>query len=125
MDVIGEGKRDNRKGRPLKKPPLPEQLIKQVMPDDFLKELITVKLADEAASVIVVGNIGWILREKVSDNLIDGIVSFLCQRMIDFRKRLFHFLAVISRDGELDGIVIQNVRLLYTFSISYTKMKIK
>ena len=42
------------------------ELIKQVVPDKLLKKLVAIELADEAASVIVVGDVGRILGKKVA-----------------------------------------------------------
>ena len=99
--------------------------VKQVMPDQLLQEFVAVELADEAASVIVIRDIGRVFGEKIADDLVDGVVAPLRQRTVDSSQCLLHFLGVVCRHGEFYGVVIQNVRLLYTFSLSYTNSKAK
>ena len=102
--------------------PLPaiRQSVEQIMTNQLLQELVAVELADEAASVIVIRDIGRILGEKIADDLVDGIVALLRQGAVDLGENPLHFVRIVRRYGEFNGVVVQNVRLLYTFSLSYT-----
>ena len=46
------------------------------MLDQLLKQLVTVELADQAAGIVVVGNVGRILGQEITDYLIDGVKPF-------------------------------------------------
>ena len=94
--------------------------VKQIVAHELLQELVPVKLADEAACVVVIRDIGRVLREKIADDLVDGIVALLRQGAVDLGQDPLHFLGAFGRHGEFYGVVVQNVRLLYTFSLSYT-----
>ena len=97
--------------------------IEKVMPNQLLKKLVTVELADEAASIIMIGDIGGILREDVAYDLIDGVVAFLCQAMINLSENLLHFFGVVYGNSKFDRavkgvlrlILIHNARLLSCF----------
>ena len=99
--------------------------VKQVMPDQLLQEFVAVELADEAASVIVIGDISRIFGENVTDDLIDGIIALFSEGTVDLGEDLLHFLVCIYGYGKFDGIMIQDARLLFRFSLSYTNFPIK
>ena len=46
--------------------------VPQVLLHQLLEQLVPVQLADEGAGVVVVGDIGGVLREDVADDLVDG-----------------------------------------------------
>lgn len=99
--------------------------IEQIVSDQLLQKLVSVELADEAASVVVVCDIGRVFGEKIADDLVDGVVALFRQGTVDLGQSLLHFLGIIRRYGEFYGVVVQNVRLLCTFPLSYTKLQIK
>ena len=107
------------------KAPLQWILIEKIVPHKLLKKLIAVKLTDEAASVIVIGDIGRILGKNITDDLIDGVVALFGEGTVDLGENLLHFLVGIYGYSKLNGIMIQNARLLCLFSLSYTKFPIK
>ena len=52
------------------------------MLDQLLKQLVTVELADQAAGIVVVGNVGRILGQEITDYLIDGVIPFFAEGAI-------------------------------------------
>ena len=58
-------------------------LFVQIAGLQLLQQLVAVKTADEAAGVVVVGDIRRVLGEDVADELVDGIVSLFLQLVID------------------------------------------
>jgi hypothetical protein len=83
------------------------ELIKQVVPDKLLKKLVAIELADEAASVIVVGDVGRILGKKIAHDLIDRIIALFREGAIDLREDLLHLRTVVDRHAEFDRVMIQ------------------
>ena len=65
--------------------------VKQVMTDQLLKKLIPIQFADKAASVVVVCDIGRILGQQVTDDLIDRVVALLTQSAVDCGQNGLHF----------------------------------
>ena len=54
-------------------------LLSQIPPHQHLQQLITVDLADECAGTHVVGDIGGIFGENITNDLIDGVIAFFLQ----------------------------------------------
>ena len=116
-DVVG---RFIKTGLSLMRKPRASKSVEEIVPHKLLKKLITVQLADEAASVIVIRNVGRILRENISYNLVDGVVAHFRKRTIDLSENLLHFLVAVGRYGELYGIVlIHDAGLLPLFALFY------
>lgn len=69
----------------------------QVAGQQLLQQLVAVKAADEAAGVVVVGDVRRILREDVADELVDRVVAFDNKGMIHGSEDLFHFCFVVDR----------------------------
>ena len=94
--------------------PLATVLIEEIVTHKLLQQFVTVELADEAASIIVICNVGRVFRKNVADNLIDRVISFFGEGTIDLRQNLLHFVAAVSGDGELDSAMLfQSDYLLY------------
>ena len=66
-----------------------------------LQKFIAVDLADQRARMVVVGDIGRILGEDVSHDLIDGIVALFLQCTIDRRHDLLDLFVFFLIDVEL------------------------
>ena len=75
--------------------------VLQVAFDQDLQELIAVDLTDQRARMVVVGDIGRILGEDVSHDLIDGIVALFLQCTIDRRHDLLDLFVFFLIDVEL------------------------
>ena len=54
-------------------------LIEEVVPDQLLEQLITVELADQAAGIVVIGDIGGVLRKQIADDLVDRVVTLFAE----------------------------------------------
>ena len=78
------------------------------MLDQLLKQLVTVELADQAAGSVVVGNVGRILRQEITDYLIDGVIPFFAEGAIYGGQNALHLLTTVFRYHKLDGIVIHD-----------------
>jgi hypothetical protein len=78
------------------------------MLDQLLKQLVTVELADQAAGIVVVGNVGRILGQEITDYLIDGVIPFFAEGAIYGGQNALHFLTTVFRYHKLDGIVIHD-----------------
>ena len=75
---------------------VPKSILgEQLLPDEHLHQLVPVDLADHASGAVVVGNIGGILSQQVSDDLIDGVVAFFCQGLIHTPKNPAHIIAIV------------------------------
>lgn len=72
-------------------------LFVQIAGQQLLQQLIAVEAADEAAGVIVVGDIRRILGENVADELVDRVVAFDNKGMIHGSEDLLHFCFVVDR----------------------------
>ena len=75
----------------------------QIAPHQFLQQLITIQLADHAAGIVVIGDIGGILRQKITNDLIDGIIALFAQRFEDRTQGALHILFFVAGKGEFDG----------------------
>ena len=60
----------------------------EIIAHQLLQQLISIQLTDEGAGVIEVGDIGGILGEDIAYDLVDGVVPFLLQRVIDLGEDL-------------------------------------
>ena len=69
----------------------------QVAGQQLLQQLVAVKAADEAAGVVVVGDVRRVLGEDVADELVDRVVAFDNKGMIHGSEDLFHFCFVVDR----------------------------
>ena len=47
----------------------------QIAADQLLQKLVPIQLADHAAGIVVVGNVGGIFGQQITNDLVDGIVS--------------------------------------------------
>ena len=69
----------------------------QVAGQQLLQQLVAVKAADEAAGVVVVGDVRRVLGEDVADELVDRVVAFDNKGMIHGSEDLLHFCFVVDR----------------------------
>ena len=77
------------------------------MPNQLLKQLITVYLADEAPGVVVVvRDIRRVFGKQVTDDLIDGVIPFFTQRAVYGCEQCFHLLiGFIGNDNTIKFVV--------------------
>ena len=76
------------------------------MPNQLLKQLIAVYLADEAPGVVVVRDIRRVFGKQVTDDLIDGVIPLLLQCLIDCGQNVINLHILIVHNTEFAGIVI-------------------
>src|SRR5699024_11314751 len=70
-----------------------------VLLDQLLQQLVPIQLADQGAGVVVVGDIGRVLREDVPHDLIDGVVSFLLKGAVYGGQHLFDLRVLFIEIG--------------------------
>ena len=101
-------------------------LIKQIALDELLEELVPVQLTNHGAGVVVICNIGGIFGQKVPYDLIDGVVTLFAEGVENRTENPMHVFAVITGDGELNGVVVQHgFLLLCVMDPSYNKREAK
>ena len=79
---------------------VPEILLYQ-----FLQQLVPIQLADQGAGVVVVGDIGGVLREDVSHDLIDGIIALFLQRAVYATQDLLDLRVLFVLNAEFPGVI--------------------
>ena len=102
---------ENRRFSPLSISPGPiisflRRLLAQVFADQDLEQLIPVDLADQSPGVVVVGDIGGVLGEDITHDLIDGIIALFLQCLIDGGEDLVDLRVLFHRDAEFPGKIV-------------------
>ena len=64
----------------------------QVRTHQSLEQFVPVDFPDQASGIVVGGDVGGVLREDISHDLIDRIISFFVQCLIDFSQYLTDLL---------------------------------
>ena len=75
-------------------------LGEQIFPNQDLHQLVPVDLADQTAGIAVIGDIGGIFRQKVPDDLVNGVVAFLGKGVEHIPENAAHTLFVNVRSSE-------------------------
>ena len=78
------------------------------MLDQLLKQFVSIELADQAAGIVIVGDVGGVFRQEITDYLIDGVIPFFAEGAIYGGQNGLHFLTAVFRYHKLDGIVIHD-----------------
>ena len=81
-------------------------LLSQIPPHQHLQQLITVDLADECAGTHVVGDIGGVLRQDITHDLVDGVITLFLQCLIDGGQDVVNFSVLFHRDTEFTGKIV-------------------
>ena len=76
-------------------------LLEQIFAHQRLHQFIPVDLADHTAGIVVVGDVGGILGQQVSNDLVDGIVAFFSQGFVHTTENTAHILFIVAGYGEL------------------------
>jgi hypothetical protein len=84
-------------------------LVEQIALHQLLEQLVPVQLTDHAAGTIVVGDVGGILGEKITNDLVDGIVALLAQSVENTAKDSTHIVLIVTGNCKLDGVVVRHV----------------
>ena len=75
---------------------------------ELLQQLIAVELADQAAGIVVICDVSGVLRQEITDDLVDGVIAFFAECAIYRGQDRFHFLTAVLRYHKFDGVVIHN-----------------
>ena len=81
-------------------------LLAEIAAHERLQQFVAIQLADQRAGVVVVGDIGGILREDVADDLIDGVIPLFLQCLIDCGQNVINLHILIVHNTEFAGLVI-------------------
>ena len=95
-------------------------VVKKVLTNQCLHQLVPVDLADHAAGTPVVGDVGGVFCQQLSNNLVDGVVSLLGQGVKHTAQDHPHILLVV---GYIEGqsilirhghqLLFKRIRVLY------------
>ena len=77
----------------------------------LLHQLVAVDLADQAARVIVVGDVRRVLGEEIAYDLVDRVLTLLLQRVIYCGQRALHLLVGLVYKAEF-SCAVKHVCLL-------------
>ena len=87
-------------------------IIREVTAKELLEQFIPVDPADFAAGTVVVRNIGRILSQQISNDLVDGIVTFFGQGGEYIAQNLAHAFLIVSGNRKFDGTICHGIDLL-------------
>jgi hypothetical protein len=105
-----------------KAPGLMSGILEQIALDQRLHQFIPVQLADHASGIVVVGDIGGIFRKQITDDLINGIVTFFLQGVEHRAQDPAHAIPVVAGDCEfLCALVRHDFDLLMVIVVLYPK----
>ena len=94
----------------------------EIVLHQFLQQLVSIQLADHAAGIVVVGDIGGIFRKQITDDLINGIVTFFLQGVEHRAQDPAHAIPVVAGDCEfLCALVRHDFDLLMVIVVLYPK----
>ena len=91
--------------------------IKKFFASLTLQKLVPVQFADHAAGIVVIGDIGRVLCQQVTDDLVDRVVTFFVQGVGHTPEDTVHILFVITGNRELDGVFRHGIDLLYLINV--------
>ena len=86
--------------------------IGKILSDKLLQKLITVDLADETTGIVMICNICGVLLKDITDNLVDGIVTFFAECIINGGQNTLHLLIGVVLHIKLLGSVDHSDTLL-------------
>ena len=85
------------------------QLLFEIFAYQHLQQFITIDFTNHRTCVIVIGNVGGILGEDVTNNLIDGIISLLLQSLIDGGEDQADLGIFVYCDFKFTGKIIHRI----------------
>src|SRR6516225_6593257 len=83
----------------------PPQRHLDVVAHELFEQAVPVDLPDQGPGILVAGNIRWIARDEISDDLIDGIIPAFQQRLVHVPQGFLHV-------ADLAGTGVEYFRLL-------------
>ena len=84
----------------------------EIIAHQLLHQLVPVQLTDHAAGIVVVGDIGGIFCEQLTDDLIDGIIAFFIQSIEYTTQNAAHIFLIVAGNSKLDGAICHGSDLL-------------
>ena len=81
------------------------RLIEQVAPNQSLHQLVPLQLADHAASIVVIGDIGGIFGEQLANDLVVGVVPLFIQSIEHTAQYPTHIVFIVAGYSEFNGTV--------------------
>jgi hypothetical protein len=84
-------------------------LVKQIALHQLLEQFIPVQFADHAPGTVVIGDVCGILGEKVTDDLVNGVVTLFAQSVEYITKNSAHIFFVIAGNSKLNGVIARHV----------------
>ena len=76
----------------------------QVIANQLLHQFVPIQLTDHASGIVVVRDVGRIFCKKVSNDLVDGVVTLLIQSIEHIPDNGSHILFIITGHSEFNGI---------------------
>ena len=68
-----------------------------------MQQLVAIQLADQRAGVVMVRDIGGVLRQDVAHDLVDGIIALILQRGINGGQNMTDLSVLFLRNIKLSG----------------------
>ena len=79
------------------------RLLSEVAAHKRLQQLVAIQLADQRAGVVMVRDIGGVLRQDVAHDLVDGIIALILQRGINGGQNMTDLSVLFLRNIKLSG----------------------
>jgi hypothetical protein len=78
--------------------------LEEIAANQLLHEFVAIQLADQAACVVVTGDVSGVFTEQITNDLVYRVISLLVQSIEHAPKNPTHIFFVITGDGELNGV---------------------
>jgi hypothetical protein len=82
--------------------------LEQIAVNQILEQLITVQLANHTSSVLVVSDVGGVFCQKITNNLVNGIITLFIQSIEHIPQNSPHIFLIIAGYCELYGIAFRH-----------------
>jgi hypothetical protein len=92
----------------IKSPQAELRFFEQIATDQFLQKLIPIQLTNHAACIVVIGDVGGILGEQITNDLVDGVVALFTQGVEHTPERAAHRVLIIAGYCKFNGAVVRH-----------------
>jgi hypothetical protein len=82
--------------------------LKQIAVNQILEQLITVQLANHTSCIVVVSDVGGVFCQKITNNLVNGIITLFIQSIEHIPKNSSHILLIIAGDCKFNGTAFRH-----------------
>ena len=83
-----------------------KRLLPQISADQHLQQLVPVDLADQGPGIVVIGDVGGVLGENITHDLVDGVIALFLQCPIDGRENLMDLCVLLRGNIEFPGKIV-------------------